>query len=84
MVELEQYLFASRRDTLILLVQNKVSKQKDTPYRFFPALLVKAGGCGTRFAQTVLAENSRFDCDARRGSRGRKKWFATVSELAKS
>jgi hypothetical protein len=24
----------------------------------FPALLNKSGGCGTRFAQTVLAENS--------------------------
>jgi hypothetical protein len=52
----------------------KVTKQKDTPHRLFPALLVKAGGCGTRAfsAQTVLAENSRFGCDARRDSRGFK------------
>ena len=48
-----------------MLVQNKVPKQKDTPCRLFPALLAKAGGCGTRTfsAQTVLAENSRFVCD---------------------
>ena len=31
MVKFEPLFFAVRRDTLILLVQNKVSKQKDTP-----------------------------------------------------
>ena len=36
----------------------------------FPALLDKSGGCGTRCAQTVLAENSWFVCVARHGSRG--------------
>ena len=41
-----------------MFVQNKVPKQKDTPYRLFPALLQKVGRCGTRFAQTVLAQNS--------------------------
>ena len=32
----------------ILLVQNKVPKQKDTPCRLFPALIQKVGRCGTR------------------------------------
>jgi len=36
----------------------------------FPALLNKSGGCGTRFAQTVLAENSRLVSVARHGNRG--------------
>jgi hypothetical protein len=31
-----------------LLVQNKVTKQKDTPHRLFPAMLQKVGRCGTR------------------------------------
>jgi hypothetical protein len=31
-----------------LLVQNKVAKQKDTPYRLFPVLIQKVGRCGTR------------------------------------
>ena len=35
-----------------------------------PALLNKSGGCGTRFAQTVLADNSWFVCVARHGIRG--------------
>ena len=37
----------------ILLVQNKVPKQKDTPLprpNGFPALLDNSGGCGTRWA----------------------------------
>jgi hypothetical protein len=42
----------------------KVIKEKYTPAKAFgfPVLLIKSGGCGTRFAQTVLAENSRHDC----------------------
>jgi len=38
----------------------------------FPVLLIKQGVCGTRFAQTVLDENSLLDCVARRGARGLK------------
>jgi len=38
----------------------------------FPALLNKSGGCGTRFAQTVLAENSWFVSVAQHGNRGFK------------
>ena len=44
----------------------------------FPALLDKSGGCGTRFAQTVLAENSWLVCAARHGSRGLKTKLATI------
>ena len=36
----------------------------------FPALLKKSGSCGTRYAQTVLAEIPRLFCAARHGSRG--------------
>jgi hypothetical protein len=35
----------------------------------FPALLESRGGCGTRFAQTVLADPPAPSCDARRSSR---------------
>jgi hypothetical protein len=35
----------------------------------FPALLEIRGGCGTRFAQTVLADYPAPSCDARRSSR---------------
>ena len=35
----------------------------------FPALLESRGGCGTRFAQTVLADYPAPSCDARRSSR---------------
>ena len=38
----------------------------------YPALLINKGVCGTRFAQTVLDENSFIDCVARRGARGYK------------
>ena len=48
MVEFELFFFASRRVTLLLLAQKKVTKEKSTPCRLFPALLAKAGGCGTR------------------------------------
>jgi hypothetical protein len=42
---------------LLLLAQKKVTKEKSTPYRLFPALIQKVGRCGTRAfsAQTVLA-----------------------------
>jgi hypothetical protein len=42
----------------ILLVQNKVGKQKDTPLPLYPSVLAPhLGGCGTRAfsTQTVLA-----------------------------
>ena len=50
MVELETFYFAFRRVTLILLVQNKVSKQKDTPCHghCLPCAALKVGRCGTR------------------------------------
>ena len=35
----------------------------------FPALLESRGGCGTRFAQTVLADYPAPSCDARRDLR---------------
>ena len=64
MVALEPCFFAVRRDTLFCLSKIKYPNKKTPPAKAcgFPALLIKSGGCGTRFAQTVLAENSRLDC----------------------
>jgi hypothetical protein len=39
-----------------LFVQKKVIKENHTPLPLYPSLLAPhLGGCGTRFAQTVLA-----------------------------
>jgi hypothetical protein len=55
----------------ILLVQNKVTKQKDTPFRLLPALL-SLMGVNRKLAalKQPLADNSHQTCAARRGSRG--------------
>ena len=53
------FLFRHLARYFIFLVQNKVPKQNDTPLLRpdgCPALLDNSGGCGTRCAQTVLAE----------------------------
>ena len=51
----------------------------------FPALLESRGGCGTRFAQTVLADPPAPSCDPRRSSlepvRGGASHRATISCL---
>ena len=55
----------------LLLVQKKVTKQKDTPYRLFPALLSLLGGkLKLASLKQSLADNSHQACAARRGSRG--------------
>jgi hypothetical protein len=39
-----------------LFVQKKVIKENHTPLPLYPSVLApQMGGCGTRFAQTVLA-----------------------------
>ena len=40
--------FARLASYFLLLAQKKVTKEKSTPYRLFPALLSKVGRCGTR------------------------------------
>jgi len=57
-----------------LLVQKKVTKVNDTPYRLFPVLLIIMGD--NRKLATLkqpIVEFSHNDCAARRGSRGYKK-----------
>jgi hypothetical protein len=58
-LRIRNFLFASRRVTLFCLSKSKVTKQKDTPYRLFPALLSYMGGNRklTSFKQP-LAESS--------------------------
>jgi hypothetical protein len=59
-VKLEPFIFAFRRVTFFCLLKRK-SPKKRAPLAMacgFPVLLDKSGGCGTRCAQTVLAENS--------------------------
>ena len=57
----------------LLLVQKKVTKQKDTPYRLFPALLSLLGGkLKLASLKQSLADNSHQACAAWRGSRGVK------------
>jgi hypothetical protein len=72
-----------------LLVQNKVTKQKDTPCRFSPVLLTITGGNQTRPSglhkpqataelKQVIAEPSRYASAARRG-RGELKTYGISS-----
>ena len=50
------FLFASWRPTLFCLSKIKWGNKKTPRCRFFPSVLAPhLGGCGTRFAQTVLA-----------------------------
>jgi hypothetical protein len=51
--EFTNILFTSRRVTLLLFAQKKVTKEKSTPYRLYPALLQKVGRCGTRPIRTL-------------------------------
>ena len=80
MVKFEPFFFAFRRDILFCLSKIKYPNKK-TPHTTgfaFPALLIKQGVCGTRFAQTVLDDNSLLDCVALRGARGLN-WHDTFS-----
>jgi hypothetical protein len=45
---------------------NQIKEHPAIPAFGLPALLNKSSGCGTRYAQTVLAEIPRFICVARR------------------
>lgn len=61
--------FRLKASHFLLLAPKKVAKEEGTPsITAFgsPVLLNQSSGCGTRFAQTVLAENSRLTCVARR------------------
>jgi len=55
----------------LLLVQKKVTKVNDTPYRLFPVLLTIMGSNRKLAAlKQPIAESSHDACAARRGSRG--------------
>ena len=59
MVELETFFFALGESlSFACPKESNQSKRPPTMAFGFPALLDKSGGCGTRCAQTVLAENS--------------------------
>ncbi|MDI1361286.1 hypothetical protein [Methylotenera sp.] len=84
-------LFRPSASYFILLAQNKVTKQKGTPSRLFPALL-NFMGVNRKLANKItwlkqpLAENSHEAEQRRRGSRGFKvkggdvSWISVYSE----
>ena len=61
--------------TLFLLLSQRNRGKKRLPAKAFgfTVLLIKSGGCRTRYTQTVLSENSQLDCFARHCSR-RVRW----------
>jgi len=59
-----------------MLVHKKVTKEQDTPYRSFLALLALMGGkrkLAKNWLKQPLAENSHQSCATQCGSRGEMK-----------